>query len=241
MIDYTSSQRLMENVSLGEGSPSWPLYPALDTGGKIQLLPGEEVLAVQSAKRVTQEGFAMPDVEDFVEMVQHLQERKILILQRACVVYVTNLRTAWTVTKPLLPGALVSGHVWHAWLDWVEFNPRQSFFIDASLSLHLIQDFCDGTSGWFGHFIEFGFDKKFDPAQLATTIAHAAANHRLGSDAPEATREELRTLAASPPPPPPTKGESAIVTFPTRVNYPLLPETLDSDHVGEWTVPSGGE
>lgn len=94
MIDYTSSARLMENVSPGQDSPSWPRYPALDAGGKIQLLPGEEMLAVQSAKRIAQEGFAMPDIEDFAEMIHHLQERKLLISLGACTVYVTSLRTA---------------------------------------------------------------------------------------------------------------------------------------------------
>lgn len=232
MIDYTAAGQLMAEIKLGEEveQSGWPVYPRLDSDGRIIMLTGEEVLTVQSARRVAQEGFVLPEGVDLGEMFQHLNRRKVVTSLRATTVYVTNLRTLWVVDKPLAPGTLVAGHVWHAWLSWVEFNPQQSFFIDATLSLHFTESFGDGTKGWFGHFVEFGFDKRFDPASLGAAIARSVARHHLDHGAPEACHPELRALLTANPPPRPSKGESMTLTFPTNIPFPSLPAPLQVRH-----------
>lgn len=237
MITYKSAPLLMQELAPQQAGTwdSWPKHPTLDQQGLPILFPGEEVVTQENPKSVPQEGFVMPQVESMEEMTYYLNNRAMIVALKSPTLVITTHRTIWTTTHGT-PGSIVAGHVWHAWLDWVEFNPRQSLFIEAMLRLHFMEDFPNPTSGFFGHFIEFGFDKQFDPTALGTALTKIVAAHHLNNDAPVSTHESLKKLSQANPPPPPPKKETAMFIFPAHINYPRLPASLNLGHEGEWIL-----
>lgn len=237
MLDYNDSTSLNAAITPGKAVRSWPLYPRLTLKGEVEMLPGERVLAVQAARNVSQQGYGLSGSEDFMAaLAGNGPKTRLMSMAGATTLVVSSLRTGWVVTDPEADGDLITGHIWHAWLDQLTFNPKQSFLRDSALRLHLTQDV--GATGWYGHTIEFVFDKQFDPSQLATVLAQAVARHQLEFGAPAAFHTELNRLTTARVPGPPPKGERSEFAFPTRVRFPRLPARLAPENLaGDWLGP----
>lgn len=234
MQSYKDAPKLMAEIELGGAAQEWPLYPQLDTQREPVLLPGESVLARQTAKRIAQEGYAIPKTEDLNELMRALQRPEFPVSLRQTSLILTTHRVIWIVDEDLGANRFAAGHIWHCWLQTVSFHPRQSFFIDSALILTFDQEFST-ADGWFRHNIEFGFDKRFHPGEFAQQIAHTAARFNLGSGAPSDNHPELNALANAPVPPDPDKGESADFELPVWTTYPSVPAGVAPDGQAVWT------
>lgn len=210
--------------------------PRLNADGTVWLSPEDgSVLYRIPARSVIQYVATLEASEDLIAMARQMGRRETQFRLFDFTVSVTEARVFWEQNTTQTPGKRMVGHLRYPWIRAVGYRPKQSFLNDPKVTLEFMEHFpIEAQGSWFSD-LDIGFDKGFDPGDLAHLIAQQAARHNLTYGCPPQIRSKVEQMAVAPRLAPPAKNAMATYFMPVHAAYPECVNYINDDRpAGRW-------
>lgn len=210
-------------------------YPRLNLDNSVYLDSDDGTSVVTAPVRAAShyyQSFAIGVT--FAHTLRSMQAEKNTVHLYDMQLMVTDSRVIVHKRDPKVPNLSIVAHLRYPWVSTVRYRPKQSFLNDAALNLDYAQQFPLADRGWWSERLEFIFNKRIQPGELAQEIVRRIAIHHLRHGVPEGAVSATRALLQSDKIADPAKGEFASYEIPAYVSWPGGVPYIQSDGETTW-------